>query len=121
MFFPSVNGKSILGRFKLKMKFEEIIRESGIKPEDVPNVSQLPVTLFDSKAHEIHDNPLKFADPIFEKNPHSRAKFLQFCMDMESALRYGSDRDKPTCLYAVITVSQLLVGNYLTAPKRFPR
>lgn len=67
------------------MKLSEIIRESGISPEDFPKASEKTVTLYDSKNREITDQTLKLAKPMFHDNPQSKENFKRLLEKLEKS------------------------------------
>lgn len=121
MFFPSVNGKSILGRFKLKMKFEEIIRKAGINPKDVPKTSELPIILYDGKGKRITDDPLQFATPIFAESEKGRSSFLNFLVAVEVKLLRGNVFGESPLAFAQLTEATLFVSIPPETPRIFIR
>lgn len=103
------------------MKFGDIIREAGIKPGDVPKASEVPVILYDGKGKTITDDPLQFAEPIFDENTEERAKFLNFLVDVEVKLMKGNIYGNSPIVFAQLTEFTLFVSIPPETPKMFSR
>lgn len=65
------------------MKFEKVIKATGLKPNDFPNVSGIDVEVFDWKNREIKEEDFVFAESIFVNNPSSINKFSDFLKDFK--------------------------------------
>lgn len=67
------------------MKFAEIIRESGLNPEEFPTSSNISVTLYDRKDRISTEETIRFAEPLFRNNPVSRKNFYHFLVGLEES------------------------------------
>ena len=65
------------------MLFGEIIRNTGIDPEDFPKSSNIEIQLYDGKDRVSTEETVKYAKPLFEERNCSLKNFKSFLAGLE--------------------------------------
>ena len=68
------------------IRLYEFIREAGMSPEDYPNASQIPVTLYDRKDRLVENSTIHFEKNLFVNNEKSKLAFKVFLEACENNL-----------------------------------
>lgn len=100
------------------IRFNSIIKITGLNPEDYPVASKIEVDVFDLKKCKLDEYQiLEYGNDLFENNPNSKVRFQELSKELETT------NERPARMEAMLMDAFLLIKTspismeYMTFPR----